>query len=266
MYVALQELELRPRMPWGTPPVWAALNIMCNLSKGWARRHGRGDVMTSWYKSTCGETGVSFFVIHQSALCVYCLFILLWVLFGVVCPENKLNKMSKRHYKGESSTQYKQCFITEAANVSLLQVTHTACARSAWERSTHSRHSRVPAVRIVIFFQCTCFAPGRLSLMKEPSPAFPAVLVPLPPRRSGVGTRGARKWICWRGWRRASPYFFPHPSDSAATPRDRKPVLRTLPPGARARRFAFHPPRRVNVRALRLRPLSRPGMRSCWRW
>ncbi len=26
----------------------------------WARQHRRGDVMTIWYKSMCGETGVSF--------------------------------------------------------------------------------------------------------------------------------------------------------------------------------------------------------------
>ncbi len=33
---------------------------VCNLSKGWARHHRRGDVMTSMYKSMCGETGLSF--------------------------------------------------------------------------------------------------------------------------------------------------------------------------------------------------------------
>ncbi len=38
---------------WGTSPVWAALNIVCNQSKWWERCHGRGDVMTSWYKIMC---------------------------------------------------------------------------------------------------------------------------------------------------------------------------------------------------------------------
>ncbi len=31
----------------GTPSAWAALNNMCNLSNGWARRHGRLNAITS---------------------------------------------------------------------------------------------------------------------------------------------------------------------------------------------------------------------------
>ncbi len=57
---------------------------------------------------------------------------------------------------------------------------------------------------------------------------FPAVLVPLPPRRSGTSTCGYLKWICWREWRRAGPYLIPHPSDSAAVFRDLKPARRLL--------------------------------------
>ncbi len=132
-------------------------------------------------------------------------------------------------------------------------MTHTAFAPPARQRSMHSiQHSKkAPAVRTAIFFQCTCFAPGRLSLVRgEPSPAFPVVLVPLLPRRSGVGTRGDRKWICWREWRCASPYLLPYPSDLAG-----KPARRSLSLGAW--RFTFHPRRRVNVRAPSLCPHSR---------
>ncbi len=39
-----------------------------------------------------------------------------------------------------------------------------------------SRLSRGPTARIVSGFPCVCFAPGRLSLRREPSPAFLAVL------------------------------------------------------------------------------------------
>ncbi len=102
----------------------------------------------------------------------------------------------------------------------------------------------VPAVRIAIFFQCMCFAPEGFFDKGEPSPAFPTVLVPLPPRQSGVGARGDRNWICWREWRRASPYLLPHPSDSAG-----KPARRSLPPGARDEQLIWlsAPPRRPPV-------------------
>ncbi len=115
------------------------------------------------------------------------------------------------------------------ASVTSLQVTHTTCVRSALERGIHNWISRESAVRIVNVWQCTGSAPGRLSSMRgKPSPAFPTVLVPLPPRRSGIDTRGDCNLNCWREWRRASPYLLPHPSDSAAAPRDWKPALRTL--------------------------------------
>ncbi len=51
------------------------LDIVCNLSNGWARCHGRGDVMTSWYKSTCGETGVSFRRSAKRSLCICLIFL-----------------------------------------------------------------------------------------------------------------------------------------------------------------------------------------------
>ncbi len=83
--------------------------------------------------------------------------------------------------------------------------------------------------------------------LKELSPAFPAVLVPLVPRRSDVSTRGDCKWICWREWRWPSPYLLPHLSDSAAVHRDRRPnvsrwVLQTVERGYRIQ-FGSPPPR-----------------------
>ncbi len=42
---SLRERDAAKKMP----PALGALNIVCNLSNGWARRHGVGDIMTSWY-------------------------------------------------------------------------------------------------------------------------------------------------------------------------------------------------------------------------
>ncbi|KAL0195160.1 hypothetical protein M9458_008732, partial [Cirrhinus mrigala] len=55
-----------------------------------------------------------------------------------------------------------------------------------------------------------------LSSRREPSLAFPRVLAPLPPRRSGRYTLGVRRWTCWRGWRRVTPLSPPLPGRSAA--------------------------------------------------
>ncbi len=63
--------------------------------------------MTSWYKSTCGETGVSF--LHSaSALCLCESYLVL-----SVCLSKKKKKMPKSQYKakheGESKSHYRQC-------------------------------------------------------------------------------------------------------------------------------------------------------------
>ncbi len=73
-------------MLWGTSPAWAALNIVCNQSKWWARRHGQGDVMTNWNKSPCDAANISLLSFSKSALCVFVQTLCLWVLFRVVCP------------------------------------------------------------------------------------------------------------------------------------------------------------------------------------
>ncbi len=62
-----------------------------------------------------------------------------------------------------------------------------------------SRLSRGATVHIVSGFHCVRFAPGKLSLRREISPAFLAVPAPLPLRRSGSGcAHGNRRWIRWR--------------------------------------------------------------------
>ncbi|KAI2665262.1 ORF V: Enzymatic polyprotein [Labeo rohita] len=119
---------------------------------------------------------------------------------------------------------------------------HTLYAWFVWERSTRRRLLRGPTARTVSVSRCARSAPGRLSSRREPSPAFLAGPVPLPPRRSGYCTHGVSSWICWRVWRRVSPYLLPHPADPPPVPRVRKPALRFLPPGGRARRSVYHPP------------------------
>ncbi|KAL0174634.1 hypothetical protein M9458_030602, partial [Cirrhinus mrigala] len=51
------------------------------------------------------------------------------------------------------------------------------------------------------------------------------------PRGQSSGcTRGVCSWICWREWRRVTPYLLPHPTDLPPVLWDRKPALRFLPP------------------------------------
>ncbi|KAI2649150.1 Retrovirus-related Pol polyprotein from transposon 17.6 [Labeo rohita] len=88
------------------------------------------------------------------------------------------------------------------------------------------------------------------ALRREPSPAFLAGLAPLPPRRSGSCTPGVRSWIYWREWRRVNPYLLPHLVDPGPVLRDRKPVLRFLPPREQPQRFSFLPLRRLNLKLL----------------
>ncbi len=44
--------------------------------------------------------------------------------------------------------------------------THSLCASCLGAEHAQSALENVPAVRIAIFFQCMCFAPGRLSLIR----------------------------------------------------------------------------------------------------
>ncbi|KAL0173180.1 hypothetical protein M9458_033491, partial [Cirrhinus mrigala] len=115
--------------------------------------------------------------------------------------------------------------------------------------------------RIASSSRCARFAPGELSLRRELSPACLAALAPPPPRRSGGCGHGARKWIWWREWRRASPFLLPHPPDPALSP-GRKHVLRARP-------SMFLPLRRWMWRMsmqLGMHPPSPSSTRSSWRW
>ncbi len=89
-----------------------------------------------------------------------------------------------------------------------------------------------------------------LSLRRELSPAFLAVPTPHSARRSGGCARGNRRWIRWRGRRRASPYRLPFPSDTAPALWDWKSALQFLPTRESARRSACLPPRRWTWRTL----------------
>ncbi len=156
----------------------------------------------------------SAFVIQQSSLCVSVTIYVLWVLFNVVCQAT-----SPATYKApvclkprqRQNIRAKGVHVTDCvclpAHATLRAGIHTVCAWSAWER----------------------FAPRRLSLRRETSPAFLVVPAPLSPRRSSGCARGNRRWIRWREWRRASPYLLPFPSDPAPTLWDRKPAPRFFP-------------------------------------
>ncbi|KAL0180003.1 hypothetical protein M9458_025445, partial [Cirrhinus mrigala] len=68
------------------------------------------------------------------------------------------------------------------------------------------------------------------------------------PGRSGRYTLGVRRWICWREWRRVTPYLLPYPADPMPVPKVRKPALRLLPPKGRAQKS------KLDERFLRSKP------------
>ncbi len=124
---------------------------MCNLSNGWARRHGRGDVMTSIYKSTCSETGVNFLSFSKRSvrvLSIQSVVSLIWC-----CLSHKLHKMSKKHYKGASSAQYKQC-VPLCKRYMTAGDTHSLCTVCLGAEHAQSA-----------LFQCTCFELDERELM-----------------------------------------------------------------------------------------------------
>ncbi len=157
-----------------------------------------------------------------------------------------MSKASAKTDKGESRSRFRLCV--------------PPCPRYITSGDTHSLC--VVCLGVKHAESALGFAPGGLSLRGEPSPAFLTVLAPSPPRRSGSCTRGFRSWIWWREWRRAGPYLLPHLPDPLPALWDQKPVLRFLPPGERARRFSYLPPRRLMWRALNTRPFNPHSMRS----
>ncbi len=180
------------------------------------------------------------FVIQHPLLCV-CLSISvvspIWCCLSFTSTQNKLHN----GYKCNKTSTWARadritgCVFLHANKLSLLGI-HT-------EQSKQSQFSREPIV--------TTYARSRrLSLRKEPSPAFLAVPIPLSPRQSGGCARGNRSWIRWRERRWASSYLLPFPSDSTPALWVRKPALRFLPPRERTRRSACLPPRRWTWLAL----------------
>ncbi len=120
-------------------------------------------------------------------------------LFGVVCPATyklhlgQLDLFAYKKKKGSMSNRYLVARSKKEGESSSEQLSFRSCVPPCG-------HYMVPGYTHDLCVVCFG-APGRPFLtLKELSPVFPAVLVPLPPRRSGVSTRGDRKWICWREW------------------------------------------------------------------
>ncbi len=228
----------------GMPSAWAALNNMCILSNGWARRHVGGDVMTSMYKNMCGETGVIFLLFSMRSVCVLSILSVKSFLFGVVCPISSIRCLRDiiraRAAHGTSS-------VSLPANSTWLQVTHTACARSAWER--RSMHS--PQLEGAGCPHCDFLPMHVLRSWKalfDEKGAFISV-------SGGAGSTAGeakRRRPSWgsqvdllEGMETGESLSPFHPSDSTAVLRDRKPALRLLLPEERTRSFSYLPLRRM---------------------
>ncbi len=271
--VPFRELELRHHA-LGTPCAWPALNLLCNLTNGRARRHRQVTSETRKHKSTCGKAGDSL-LSFRTALSV--------CLVYSVC----LLHFHKKYIKLHSIRHYTDCIYTALcprvairarashacssrvcfpANVSSLLETHTSSAWLAWERGTRRLHSvRELIAPIVSACRCVRSAPENPCLWTGFSRVSPAVQVPLLPRQSGVCTRGAHSSIWSRKWRQASPCLRPLPPDGAPAPGELAVRERQLPPAERARRSTTLPPRRRRQWASMSRP-NLCSMRSCWRW
>ncbi len=131
---------------------------------------------------------------------------------------------------------------------------HTAFVLFAWGRSTLSQLSRELTVRIASASRCGRFAPGGLSLRREPSPTFLAAMVRL------------RSWGSQVDLVEGMETGASLSRDPALPPRARKHALmeRFLPPTESARRSDCRPLRRAMARA----PMNHPSlhsMRSLWR-
>ncbi len=226
-----------------------ALNHMCNQSNECATRHGQGDVVTRKLKSTCGRTGISFLSFSKCSVCVsvhYAFCESYSVLFVHIYIMAKAADKTK--HKGESGQRFRLCV--------------PPCPRYIMSRDTHSLCVVCLGVKRALWATVTAYASlPKCSLWGE------SLLQCSSCCWSRFCIRGVHRWIWWREWRWASPYLFPYPPDPAPALWDRKPALRFLPPGERARHSAYLPPLRLMWRAsMRIRPLNRLSMRRCWRW
>ncbi len=211
--VPLQELEMHPEMLWERPQRDRALNtcVICpmdgrDITGGWRNRPGS-------IKARAVEPASAFCHSATATLCVsvdLCCESYL-VLSVFTSTQNKLHDGYKCN---KTSTWARADHIT-------------VCVLSAWEQSKQSQLSRswLPVV--------TAYARSRrLSLRKEPSPAFLAVPVLLSRKkgRAVAALVGIARWIRWRERRRASPYLLPFPirSNARSLGSEARPVV--LPP------------------------------------
>ncbi len=129
-----------------------------DLSNGKVKSvHERARRMTSWYKSVCGETGISF---------------LSFSLFGVVCLPASMSKsqLKAKHLEDErNKAHYRRC-VPPCKHYMSTGDTHSLCVACLGARHAESALEGVNNARIESSSHCLCFVPGRLCLMRgEPS-------------------------------------------------------------------------------------------------
>ncbi len=127
----------------------------------------------------------------------------------------------KTKHKGDSRSRFRLC-VPPCPRYIMCGDTHSLCVVCLGVKHAESA---LEGERILLL-RYARFAPGRLSLRREPLPALLTVLAPL-----RLCTRGVCSLIWRREWRWAVPYLLPQPPDQPPSVWDRKPILRSLPQG-----------------------------------
>ncbi len=272
MSVPFRELELRHHA-LGTPCAWPALNLLCNLTNGRARRHRWVTSETRKHKSTCGKAGDSLlsFRTALSVCLVYSVCLLHFQEIHKPAYDKTLHwlhlhcTMSMSNYKGEGKSRlFKPC-VSPCKRFITAGDTHKQCVACLGAEHAAAAFNKELIAPIVSACRCVRSAPENPCLWTGFSRVSPAVQVPLLPRQSGVCTRGAHSSIWSRKWRQASPCLRPLPPDRAPAPGELAVREEQLLPAERARRSTTLPPRRRRPWASMSRP-NLCSMRSCWRW
>ncbi len=273
MVVPFRELELRHHA-LGTPCAWPALNLLCNLTNGRARRHRWVTSETRKHKSTCGKAGDSLlsFRTALSVCLVYSVCLLHFSRNTKPAYDKTLHwlhlhcTMSRVALRARASHA---CLsrVCLPASVSSLLETHTSSAWLAWERSTQRLHSmRELIAPIVSACRCVRSAPENPGCGRDFSRVSPAVRVPLLPRQSGVCTRGAHSFDLEQemGDRRV-PVSIHCLQIERPLRESSQWEKNSFPPAERARRSTTLPSEERRQWASMSRP-NLCSMRSCWRW